>query len=263
MHFSPVVHHMNIAVYQTERMNLKNALEYLDGLRKEEFNSNTTVIMPEKWVKDVLDLDSTEYNDLMSVFQNISEATGCAIVPGSFSLRENGKVYNASPLIYNGHLVGWQRKISLFKNENETYASGSEIRTFQIDNLKLGIAVCYDIDFPYYAKKLVSEGCDIIANPSLIHSGFTDMWHLYIKSRSLENRIPIISVNSISEPFSGNSIAVDPYMFDFGSKIREYKCGTEIRTFITINPEESARMRMERFKEDPGSYSLSSNFIKE
>ena len=247
---------MNIVVYQSERMNIKNATAYLKDLLKEEFSGSTLVVLPEKWIKDVIDMDSDGYNDLVSLIADISQVTGCTLVPGSISLRENGKVYNAAPLFYKGSLTGWQRKISLFRNEKETYEKGSEIRSFQIGNLKLGIAVCYDIDFPYYAKKLVSEGCDIIVNPSLIHSGFTDMWHLYIRSRSLENRIPIISVNSISEPFMGDSIAVEPYSFDFGSKIKEHLCGSHIRTVFSINPEDSAKMRSDRFREDPGSYSL-------
>ena len=250
--------YMKIVVYQTERMNLKNAIMHLNGLHKEEFTGNTLIVMPEKWIKDVIDMGSADYNDLMSVLGNISKETGCTIVPGSISLRENGKVYNAAPLFYKGQLTGWQRKISLFKNENETYEKGNEIRSFQIGTMKLGIAVCYDIDFPYYAKKLVSEGCDIIVNPSLIHSGFTDMWHLYIRSRSLENRVPIISVNSLSEPFLGNSIAVEPYRFDFGSKIREYMCGSDHMTVFSINPEETAQIRTDRFREDPGSYGLAS-----
>jgi len=247
---------MDVIVYQTERMNLDNALEYLDKFKNERFDTGSLLIMPEKWIKDVIDMDSAQYNLLVSKLESLTDASDCNIIPGSISLRENGSVYNASPLIHSGHLLGWQRKISLFKNENESYKRGSEINTFQISKLKLGIAVCYDIDFPYYAKKLVSQGCDMIVNPSLIHSGFADMWHLYIKSRSLENRIPIISVNSISEPFSGNSIAVEPYSVDWGSKIREYLCGSEARSVFTINPEESAKLRKDRFEEDPGIYGL-------
>lgn len=247
---------MEVNVYQTERMNLKKAFEYLGEFKKEEFDPGSLLIMPEKWIKDIIDMDSAQYNDLLSDLENLTDASDCAIVPGSISLREDGKIYNTAPLIFNGHLLGWQRKISLFKSENETYNRGSEINAFKISKFKLGIAVCYDIDFPYYAKKLVSLGCDIIVNPSLIHSGFTDMWHLYIKSRSLENRIPIISVNSISDPFFGNSIAVDPYPFDYGTKIREHLCRSEKRAVFTINPLESKRMRKDRFEEDPGSYDL-------
>ncbi len=250
---------MRIVVYQTERMDLDNAFEYLGRLNAEEYGHNTLIVMPEKWIKDLIDMDSPEYVKLISILESISERSDCAIVPGSFSLKESGTVYNAAPMIYSGELQGWQKKISLFKMEKEAYAPGNEMELFDICGIKVGIAVCYDIDFPYYAKKLVSGGCDLIVNPSLIHSEFTDMWHLYIRARSLENRVPIVSVNSISDPFFGNSIVVDPYSFDFGSKIRDHMCERSQVSMFDINPEQTFQMRNDRIKEDPGKYDLSTD----
>ncbi|WP_393972029.1 carbon-nitrogen hydrolase family protein [Oxyplasma meridianum] len=239
-------------------MKLIEAFEYLGNFKKEDFAPDSLSIMPEKWIKDVIDVNSQEFTNLVQMLENLSNAPNCAIVPGSISLKEDGNVYNASPLILSGHLLGWQKKISLFKIEKKTYSPGRELSIFQIARLKLGVAVCYDIDFPYYAKKLVSLGCDIIVNPSLIHSDFTDMWHLYIKARALENRIPIISVNSISYPFLGNSIAADPYSSGSGARLREHICGSDYRSVFTINPEDSQQIRRDRFNEDPGDYELAS-----
>ena len=243
-------------VYQTERMSLADAFEYLERFDAGRFNNYTLIVMPEKWIKDIIVRDSPEYEKLVSILESVSRESSCAIVPGSFSLKEDGAVYNASPMFSSGKLLGWQKKISLFKVEKETYSPGGMIKLFEVFGYKLGIAVCYDIDFPYYAKKLVSEGCDLIVNPSLIHSGFTDMWHLYIRSRALENRIPVISVNSISEPFSGNSIAVEPYNFDFGARIKDYECKDAERCVFQIDPDQSNKLRIDRIKEDPGSYDL-------
>ena len=247
---------LNTIVYQTERMSLADAFEYLKRFDAGGYSNDTLIVMPEKWIKDIIVKDSPEYEKLVSTLESISRESGCAIVPGSFSLKEDGAVYNASPMFSGGRLLGWQKKISLFKMEKETYSAGDMIKLFEVFGYRLGIAVCYDIDFPYYAKKLVSEGCDLIVNPSLIHSGFTDMWHLYIRSRALENRIPVISVNSISDPFSGNSIAVEPYSFDFGARIKDHKCNDAERSVFQIDPDQSHQMRIDRIKEDPGSYDL-------
>ncbi len=75
-----------------------------------------------------------------------------------------------------------------------------------VAGIKIGILVCYDHDFPDYPCMLFRSHCDSIFDPLLMRKDFHSEWHTYIELRVLENRMPVISVNSISDDFLGTSI---------------------------------------------------------
>jgi predicted amidohydrolase len=171
-------------------------------------------------------------------------------------LREE-KLYNTAPVFDSGKLLGWQDKISLFMKERTAYSPGSTIKVFDTSAGKMVVPVCYDIDFPYFLKSSVRDGAEYAINPSLIDSEYHDMWKVYISARSLENRIPVVSVNSLSAPFSGNSIVVQPYLYTYGFKIRTIEGGSnEVFTTELDISDLRKHIRM-RSEEDPGLYSLS------
>ncbi|KAA8923134.1 carbon-nitrogen hydrolase family protein [Thermoplasma sp.] len=226
-------------------------IEALDTMRMLISDISSDVLLfPEKWVTG----EYTE-EEVLSLLDSIDIDNIPFFIPGSFSVREGSSLYNRSYLFHYGKMVGHQDKISLFADEPIRYKAGSSIRVFSGDDLKIGIPVCYDIDFPYYSKVLMREGCNLILNPSLIRSNFVEEWHLYISARSLENRVPVVSVNSSSDPFEGNSIAVVPYRDGTGFRIRK-TISHETIFEITIDPSEYEEGRERRYEEDPGTYSF-------
>ena len=60
--------------------------------------------------------------------------------------------------------------------------------------------------FSVVSTAFVTFSTIVIFNPSLIRKDFHREWHLYVKTRSLENRIPVISINSISDDFMGEAM---------------------------------------------------------
>ena len=249
---------VNVAAVQSPRMSMEQALEYVTGELAEilENQKYDILLLPEKWINGNIEQATEDIGKIVGHFADLSRKTGSVIVPGSFSIYRDDKLYNSSPVIFGGEILGWQDKITLFREEKKYYTSGKEIGVFNAGGLKLGVAVCYDADFPYFTKVAVSRGAEIMLNPSLIVNKFHDMWYIYIKSRSLENRIPFVSVNSISDPFNGSSIITKPEPYDFGVKLRSEIFGKEplISSRIELGPLRELITR--RFDEDPGSYSL-------
>jgi len=183
-------------------------------------------------------------------------------IPGSFSIETEGGLFNRSLFFHYGKMIGYQDKIVLYGNENLHYSGGNVINIFSGNNIKFGIAVCYDMDFPFYMKILARNKCDVVLNPSLIGAEFHHEWHMYVNLRSLENRIPVVSANSISEPYLGDSIISLPYRFKNGFKIRE-KTEKSLNVQALINTDGYADGRDKRFDEDPGSYNgIYSKFIE-
>lgn len=239
-------------------MSLESALKYLENRLPDPSDGRIDIMaFPEKWIVDRIESDSRELSTLIDELRMLSEKYSCVLIPGSLSVLREGKLYNTAPVFDSGKLLGWQDKISLFRNERAAYSSGSGIKVFSTSAGKMVVPVCYDIDFPYFLKSSVRDGAEYAINPSLIDSEYHDMWNVYISARSLENRVPVVSVNSLSAPFGGNSIVVQPYLYTYGFKIRTIVGGSnEVFTaeLDVFNLRKHIKMRSE---EDPGLYSLS------
>ncbi len=238
----------SVSAFQLSRVKWDSATEYVEAQLESAENSDI-LLFPEKWIGETVSVDQIE--SLISSIDSMNKFS--IIVPGSFSVMENGSLFNRSFLFSHGRIIGTQDKISLYGPEGAIYKSGNSIKIFIVNGIRIGIAICYDIDFPYYAKILARNGADIILNPSLIRSAFTEEWHTYIKGRALENRVPVASVNSGSPQFGGNSIICTPYAFQNGSKL---KCDTSVTgpIRIEIDTGDYAGLRDRRVIEDPGSY---------
>jgi predicted amidohydrolase len=64
--------------------------------------------------------------------------------------------------------------------------------------------------FPEAARTLALKGADLLFVPSRIGAAALDPWILYLRTRSLENRIPLIAPNVFRPPrYIGGSLVVD------------------------------------------------------
>ena len=248
---------MKVLCIQAPRIPAGDAETYLKGvLKKYAEDEFQMIVLPEKWITNSLEEKDPVFQALINAFREASDKYSCDVIPGSFSLERNGKLYNSSPFIHGGKVIGYQDKISLFKGEIGKYSSGDRIRLFNSCSLKISIAVCYDLDFPYFAKMVAGDGGSLIVNPSLITSEFKEMWHIYVKGRSLETRLPVISINSLSDPFLGGSIVTRMRPRNGGIFLEEELLGTNESRIVETNPEDMREYIDSRQAEDPGIYNL-------
>ena len=213
------------------------------------------LILPEKWIMEKYKEGSTDLSKIMGSFQKMSKEFGTTIIPGSFSVFRNGSLYNTSPVISDGRILGWSDKISLYRIEKNEYSPGREISVFEADGIKFGVAVCYDLDFPYYTKIAIRKGARILFNPSLIIKQFHEMWHIYVRGRSLENRLPVISVNSSSEPLGGNSLGTSLVQLERGVILESHMAKQSVLSY-ELDMSGIDNMIESRMNEDPGKYSF-------
>ncbi len=246
---------MKVLCVQSPRTEMKNAESYLSGLFDQvgilDFD---LMVLPEKWVSTNVSPDNGDWKSLLEIIGNFSRRHNAIVVPGSFSLLRAGRLYNSAPVFINGSLEGFQDKISLFRMENENYARGKSIRIFGNGTTKFAVPVCYDLDFPYFSKIAVEKGADFLVNPSLIASEFTEMWYIYVKGRSLENRLPVISVNSLSDPFRGGSIVTRMHPESGGVFLEAETLGSDHFRIVETNSTELRDYVKSRKKEDFGEY---------
>lgn len=241
---------------ESKLTDVSESISYMDSLDQlVEERRPDVVLLPEKWINNVFVEGSDNYDNIISVFREFSSRHGILLVPGSLSIQRRSGLFNSSPVFSKGKLLGWQDKLVPFNLEKKYYSGGNEIKVFQAGEIRMGVQVCYDLDFPFMTKIQVSKGIDFILNPSLIVSEFRNMWHLYVKTRSLENRIPVISVNSGSEPFSGNSISTSFLVKENGVLLKTKRPRNGIIE-CRVNTRLVRELSERRKTEDPGEYSF-------
>jgi predicted amidohydrolase/GNAT superfamily N-acetyltransferase len=122
------------------------------------------------------------------------------IVTGSLPSLETGQLKNIGFLCHrNGKLEKYE-KIHVTPDESSFWGirGGNEIRVFETDIGKVGILICYDVEFPELSRLLAKEGMQILFVPFL-----TDTQNAYMRvrccaqARAIENECYVAITGSV------------------------------------------------------------------
>lgn len=112
------------------------------------------------------------------------------IITGSMPLVDDGKLYNASYLCHRTGKIDEYRKIHITPNEVKYYAmvGGDQLGVFDTDCGKVGILICYDVEFPELSRLYSQQGMQILFVPFLTdtQNGYTRVRHC-AQARAIEN----------------------------------------------------------------------------
>lgn len=164
------------------------------------------VCLPEQWYpKNV-----TNFKEEFKSMINVAKEHDTAIIAGAFLEQIKSKTYISCPVIGNkGRILGRQFKIHPFGDERSKVKSGNKVQIFNAGKYKFGIAICHDVVFPEVSRAIARKDVDLIFYPSRIREEGIEPWHLYVKVRALENRVPVVAPNTCGKGFGGKSIIVD------------------------------------------------------
>ncbi len=165
------------------------------------------VCLPEHWLLEHYATQDRFENE----FREWARTFRIWLVPGANYSRTDKQTRIESLLISpDGRVVGRQPKVHLFRREKERATPGEDYFVFDADGVAVGIIVCYDNVFPEVARILALKGADILFLPSRIDAEGLEPWRLYVMTRALENRVPIVAPNIYAPPrFPGGSVIVD------------------------------------------------------
>lgn len=107
----------------------------------------------------------------------------------------DGRYYNHARLFAPSGKSGTQQKVVMTRFEREEWgiSGGGPLRVFDTDLGRIGIAICYDIEFPLLVRAQVEAGATLILCPSA-----TDSLHGYhrvrvgARARALENQCYVV-----------------------------------------------------------------------
>ena len=155
-------------------------------------------------------LDGPEVMELRAA----ARERGSALVVGVAESTGAGVANSALCISRRGELAGVYRKTHLFGAESDAYVEGSELLTVELDGRRLGVMICFDVEFPEVARTLALRGADLLVTISANPTEFRRDHDVFVPARALENGLPHLYVNRVGEQdgieFAGSSLAVDP-----------------------------------------------------
>lgn len=143
----------------------------------------------------------------------LSKQHSCTIIFG-MAEKEHENVFNTAVIVSKGKYIGKYRKIHLSDFEKKVFDRGNENLVFEVDGVKIGIQICFDLWFPEVSREQLRMGADLLC--VLANFGGDTTYHIS-KIRAIENLTPLVlcnrvGVESISEmdaEFLGKSTAIN------------------------------------------------------
>jgi predicted amidohydrolase len=137
-----------------------------------------------------------------------------------------------------GEIVGKYQKYFLYPLEHRYFKAGKMIPVFDLGNVRVGTAICYDHAFPELFRTLALKGAQIIFILSAIPEGFEYLLNLRARARAQDNQVFIAHVNRVGQEdgsirYCGLSKIVNPR----GEVIAEASSSSEDVIIETINLE--------------------------
>lgn len=150
--------------------------------------------------------NTPEINDTIAVpaqgevtqsIAHICRENNIAIAYG-FAERADNQIFNTAQLIdTDGKAKTLYRKTHLWGDQDRTlFTAGSDL-TPVVDwrGWKIGMLICYDIEFPENVRRLALEGAELILTPTALMSPWTTVADKVVPMRAYENQIFVAYAN--------------------------------------------------------------------
>ena len=137
------------------------------------------------------------------IMQKLSEfavSYNVNIISGSMPEMKNDRLYNAGYLCRRDGTTERYEKIHVTPDEKRVWGlqGGEKFQTFDTDCGKIGVLICYDVEFPELSRIMAQDGMDILFVPFL-----TDTQNAYSRvrncaqARAIENECYVAIAGSV------------------------------------------------------------------
>ncbi|UCC93756.1 MAG: carbon-nitrogen hydrolase family protein [Thermoplasmata archaeon] len=150
----------------------------------------------------------------VAVVHELAKRYDYHVVMGLAEKGDDGKVHDSSVLIGPSGLQGVYRKIHLWDTENSVFTPGDQVMAPETGGPlgRVGLLVCYDLEFPETAERVGALGASLLAATA----AFTNLtlWQATLKARARDLGVPVVAANRIGHEmdtdFCGHSSIVAP-----------------------------------------------------
>jgi len=145
--------------------------------------------------------DLAQYTEkIVKKFSELSISYNINIITGSMPEIQNERLYNVGYLCKRDGSVEKFEKIHVTPDEVKVWGmqGGKNVRVFDTDCGKVGVLICYDVEFPELSRLLADEGMDILFVPFLTdtQNGYSRVRNC-AQSRAIENECYVAIAGSV------------------------------------------------------------------
>lgn len=136
--------------------------------------------------------------------------------------KRGDEVFNFAKIFHNGEIVYERAKAKLFRFGDEhkymSEGSGEDMSIVEIDGIKIGILICFELRFKDFWQKF--EGCDVIAIPSWWGALRAEHFRVLTQSLAIINQCYVVASDSQNKECTKLSGIIRPHGEDKRNKKR-------------------------------------------
>lgn len=141
--------------------------------------------------------------EFLTVFSDLAKNHQVSIVAPSFPVKvSRGRFGNRAYLLTPNRQSAFQDKLTMtrFEAEQMGISPGEELKVFETPLGRIGITICYDVEFPSFARAQAEAGANLILVPSCTDqlSGHNRVW-IGARARALENQCIVAVSPTVGE----------------------------------------------------------------
>jgi predicted amidohydrolase len=123
------------------------------------------------------------------------------------------RAYNAATMIGpDGVVRGRHRKVHLYGDvDRGQFAANSERpAAFDFDGSRVGMLICYDVEFPEAVRSLAVDGARTVLVPTANMTGCEEVQEILVRARACENNCSVVYANycGADEVFEYNGLSM-------------------------------------------------------
>ena len=197
---------MRVALYQCPPLplNVAGNLQRLQTVASQAKDVDVLVV-PEMFLtgynigaQAVAELAQPQDGDAAQQIAELAKACNMAIVYGYPERGEDGQIYNSAQLIdAQGQRLLNYRKTHLFGElDHALFSPGADaFPVVELNGWKLGLLICYDLEFPENTRRLALAGAELILVPTANMAPYDFVAEVTVRSRAFENQCYVAYAN--------------------------------------------------------------------
>ncbi|HEY6555941.1 MAG TPA: bifunctional GNAT family N-acetyltransferase/carbon-nitrogen hydrolase family protein [Polyangiaceae bacterium] len=158
--------------------------------------SQTETLSPREGIKRLADYTA----EVVELMRGLAMRYGVTIIGGSHPVEQNGKLYNVCHVCLPGGQVAAQPKLHITPNERRWWgiSGGDHLAAIETPRARIGVLICYDVEFPEATRYLADQGAEILFVPFC-----TDNRQSYLRvrycaqARAIENQIYVALAGNV------------------------------------------------------------------
>lgn len=168
--------------------------------------------------------ETLETSKAVKMLQEIAKEFSVNIIGGSFVRKDGDKLFNTCPVIgRSGKILCTYDKNHLFSylgdTENRYITVGSNPVMVEIEGVKLGLTICYDIRFPEIYRAYRKAGADILVNMAAWPKTRKIHWDSLTTARAVENQSYFVALTQTGLLADGSENLGHSMIIDYAGKI--------------------------------------------